>query len=345
MNIWNKYLFKSLLKTFLFLLLSIFFTFSIVDLSMNGVRFFSSGTLGFLEIAKYYVYTFSNHHAFFFPLTFLLASLKVFLDLNRHHELVALQMAGLSQKKLLTPFFTFALLLVIASYAHQEWLAPTTQTVATTFRSKHAKHKKKNTAHLHNVTLQDQSEIIYQNFQDNELFDVYWIRNNKDIWYMKYLKLNPTRGLFADHFQRTTGELEKTESFTEISFPQIAFDPNVKLENFIPLENRPLSTLLAQSFKKNSERKNVLCHLHYTLASPLACFLLLFAIAPLSFRFSRVKNAFLITAISLFAFVAFKTILDGMLILGENQVMPSFAAIWGPIVVVFSLVMPKFIKI
>lgn len=345
MKIWNKYLFTSLAKTFFFLLLSIFLTFSIVDLSMNGVRFFSNGSFGFLEIVKYYAYTFSNHHAFFFPLTFLFASLKVFLDLNRHHELVALQMAGLSQKKLLTPFFAFAFLLVLASYSHQEWLAPTTQTVATSFRIQHGKHKKKNISHLHNVTLQDQSEIIYQSFQNNELFDVYWIRNNKDVWYMKYLKLNPTKGLFVDHFQRTTSELEKTESFTEISFPQIAFDPNVQLENFIPLQNRRLSTLLTQAFKKNSERKNVLCHLHYTLASPLASILLLLGIAPLSFRFSRSKNALVITALSLFGFVSLKTILDGMLILGENQVIPSFAAIWGPILVIFAFVFPKFIKI
>jgi lipopolysaccharide export LptBFGC system permease protein LptF len=340
----NKYLFKSLAITFLLLILSIFLTYTIVDLSMNGVRFFSHGTLSFPEIAKYYLFTFSNQHMFFFPLTFLLTALKVFHDLNRHNELVALQMAGISQRKLLTPFFIFAGMLVIASYAHQEWLAPTTQIAASTFRLKHSKHKKKEVSDLYNVALQDQSELVYQSFQNDELFDVFWIKNNKDIWHMKYLKLNPTRGLFVDHFQRTTSGLEKLESFTEIAFPQITFDPNICLETFTPLENRPLTALLSQAFKKNSERKNVLCQLHYIIATPLISFLLLIAIAPIAFRFSRSKNAFIITTLSLFGFVAFKTIVDGMMILGENQVLPSYLAIWLPFLCVFLITFPKFIK-
>ncbi|HSX13609.1 MAG TPA: LptF/LptG family permease [Chlamydiales bacterium] len=345
LKIWNLYLLKSLMKMFFFLLLAIFFIYTIVDLSMNGVRFFSHGHFTFLEITKYYLFNFSNLHAFFFPLTFLLASLLVFLDLNKHHEIVALQMAGLSQKKLLTPFFVFATLLVIASYAHQEWLAPTTQIAAIGFRSQHSKHKKKNTPYLHNIALQDQSELVYQKFENDGLFDVFWLKNNQDIWHMKYLKMNPTRGLFADHFYRNAlGELEKTESFTEILLPQIAFDPNVRLENFIPLEQRPLSTLIAQAFKNNSEKKNVVCHLHYTIAAPLVCFLLLFAISPFVFRFSRSKNAFLITALSLFAYIAFRTIFDGMLILGENQVIPSYFAIWSTIVVVLAISLPRFVK-
>lgn len=347
MKIWNKYLFGLLSKTFLFFIVSIFLIYTIVDLSIHGVRFFSHGLVAGLEIARYYCYTFANQIGFFFPLTFLLASLKVFLDLNQHHELVALQMAGLSQKKLLSPFFAFAMLLVLTSYAHQEWLSPTTQLAANTFRSQHEKHNKKiETPHLFNVPLQDQSEMIYQDFKNNELFDVFWIKNNKDFWHIKYLKLNPSTGFFADHFQRTSsGLMEKIESFSEKVFPEIAFDPNICLESFIPFENRSLSTLLRQVFKKNSERKHVLCHLQYNLASPLVCFLILFAIAPLVIRFSRSKQGFLITAGSLFAFIAFKTILDGMMILGENQVMPSSIAIWAPLLVVFSLSLPKFIKI
>ncbi len=345
MKIWNLYLLKSLAKTFFFLFFLIFILYTVVDLSMNGVRFFSHGSLNFFEVAKYYVFTFSNLHAFFFPLTFLLAFLKVFLDLTRHNELIALQMAGLSQKKLLTPFFVFATLLVLASYLHQELLAPSTQRVALAFRTKHAKHKRKNSPHLYNIALQDKSELVYQSFENDQLFDVYWLKNNQDFWYMKYLKLNPTKGLFVDHFQRkTTGKLEKTESFSEISFPQIAIDPNIRLENFIPLESRPLSMMLKGSLLKNSERKNILCYLHYTLAAPLISFLLLFAISPFVFRFSRSKNGFVIIALSLFGFIAFKTILDGMMILGENQVLPSYLAIWGPILVSLSVVIPRFVR-
>jgi lipopolysaccharide export LptBFGC system permease protein LptF len=343
MRIWNRYLLALLSKTFFFILVVIFLMYTLLDLSMNGIRYLSQGNS--VEIAKYYLYSFSNYHFFFFPLTLLFSSLKVFLDLNRHHELVALQMAGLSQKKLLTPFFAFATFLVIASYAHQEWMAPISQMNASSFRYSHAKHKKKNLPHIYNIALQDHSEIIYQNFEKDQLFDVFWIRNNKDLWHMKYLKLHPSVGLFADHFQRNgNGEIEKTESFTEISLPQIAIDPTMKLENFLPLEQRSLSTLFLQAIRNHSERKNILCYLQNVLASPLLSYLILLAISPFMFRFSRSKNALIITATSLFGFIAFRTVMDGMYILAENQVIPSSIAIWTPIAFFFCLFLPRFVR-
>lgn len=343
MRIWNRYLLILLSKTFFLILIVIFFMYTLVDLSMNGIRYFSQGS--YTEIATYYLYSFSNHHFFFFPLTFLLSSLKVFLDLNRHHELVALQVAGLSQKKLLTPFFTLATFLVMASYAHQEWAAPISQRNALSFRNSHAKHKKKNFPNIYNIALKDHSEIIYQNFDRDTLFDVFWIRNNKDIWHMKYLKINPTVGLFADHFQRNgNGEIEKTESFTEISLPQIAIDPTMKLENFLPLEQRSLSKLCLQAIKNRSERKKILSHLQSVFASPLLSYLILFAISPFMFRFSRSKNPLLFTALSLFGFIALRTVMDGMFILAENAVIPSYIAIWFPIAFVLGLSLPRFLK-
>jgi hypothetical protein len=39
-----------------------------------------------------------------------------------------------------------------------------------------------------------------------------------------------------------------------------------------------------------------------------------------------------------------KVILDGMLILGENQVLPSYVAIFGPILFVLSVSLPNFAR-
>lgn len=346
MKIWVKYLFGLLSKTFLFLIVCIFTIYTIVDLSIHGVRFFSHGTLQSGELCMYYVHNFAKHLGFFFPLTLLLSTLKVLLDLNIHHELVALQMAGLSQRKLLKPFFAFATLIALASYANHEWFSPDAQESANTFRHEHAKRKKKEQKpHLFTAALQDKSELVYQTVRENELFDVFWIRNSKDIWHIKYLKMNPSpEGRFVDHFERNKeGKLEKTESFINHLFPDLILDPNANLEAFIPFENRSISTLFQQSFKQNSESHEVICYLQYKLASPLLSFVILLLISPIAMRFNRSIPSFLIASCSLFAFIGFMTILEGMLILGENQVIPSYIAIWSPMIGVFLVGLSQFL--
>lgn len=333
MTIWFCYLFRKCSYTFLFFLLSLFLLYTIVDLSIHGVRFFSQGTVHLIEIAAYYAHNFAGHLSFFFPLTLLLTSLRVLLDLNTHNELIALHMAGLSQKKLLLPLYALATLLVLISYANQEWFFPSAQTAANTFRLEHTKRKKKEQKpQLFSAILQDKSELVYQDVQNNELFDVFWIQNSKDIWHIKHLAINPSVGKFVDHFQRAqNGKLEKTESFAQRAFPELIFDGKIRFQTFVPFENRSLSTLLQQAFQATSERQGVLCALHYKLASPLLLLIIPLLLAPFAMQFNRSIPIFFIGAISLLSFIGFMTLLEGMSILGENQVLPSYVAIWGPI--------------
>lgn len=339
MKLWERYLFGLVAKTFLFLLACIFLIYTIIDLSIHGVRFFSHGEIFWVDLLFYYVHNFANHIEFFFPLTLLLSSLKVLLDLNAHHELVALQMAGLSQKKLLLPFFAFAGILTLGSIANYEWFSPDSQEMAGTFRAEHKKRHKEHASRVFSIDLEDATELVYQGIQDGELFDVFWIKSSTDIWHMKYLNINgiPT-GRLIDHFERNSNKkLEKTESFDHLAFPHLVLNPGSSIETFIPFENRSLSTLFKQSGRRSAERVSVLCYLHYKLATPLLSFLILIAVAPIAIRYQRDKPVFLIVALSLFALIGFMTILDGMFILGENQVLPSYLTIWGPFLLVLSL--------
>lgn len=353
MKIWFRYLFLRLLKTFLFFLLSIFLVYTTIDLSIHGVRFFSKTSVEWLAVLSYYFHSFASQLEFFFPFTLLLASLKVLTDLGLNHELTALQMAGLSKKKLTSPFFAFAAILCLISFAGGEWISPKAQKEIASFRSVHTKReKKKKSSHIFKTPLQDKSELIYQEFNESshELFDVFWIKNSKDLWHIKFLWLDPEgikspRGRFADRFQRNReNKLEKTESHLGRTFPEIIFDSSIGLKTFVPIEDRPLSTLFQQAIKPSSETNSVRCHLHYKLASPLISLLILFAISPFAMSFSRSKSVFLLTAVSIFAFVGFITILDGMFILGENQVIAASLAIWGPIAFALLLFIPRFAK-
>lgn len=350
MKIWHRYLFGHLIKTFLFILFCVFAIYVIVDLSVHGVRFLSRAATTFADLALYYLRSFARHLELFLPLTLLLASLKVLVDLNAHHELVALQMAGLSRKTLLRPFFAFAALLTFACYANSQWLAPDAQEAADAFRIQHSRKKKKvKREHVYNIALDDDSELVYQSFDEEkkELFDVFWIKSEGDIWHMKYLGIGRKhpQGRYVDHFQRNgKGQFEKTESFSEKSFPRLPWDDDATLERFIPFENRSLSTLLSQASALTADRPSIFCYLHYKIAVPLLPFFILIAISPIAMRFTRTRSTFLIVAVSLFTFVGLMIVLDGMLILGENQVIPGYLAIWGPIALLFAFSFPRFAK-
>ncbi len=61
-------------------------------------------------------------------------------------------------------------------------------------------------------------------------------------------------------------------------------------------------------------------------------------------HYTRTKATFLIAALSIFCLLGIKTILDGMLILGENQVIPSYIAIFSPVMLVLCLTLPGFMR-
>ena len=348
MRLWFRLLLFRLAGTFAFLLISLFFLYVIVDLSVNGVRFFSAETAP-VEIALYYVRNFAEHLEIFFPLGFLLAAMKVLFDLNLHRELVALQMAGLSKKKLLLPFFLFASLLSAGSYFNSQWLAPDAQEAASSFRLEHAKKKKKMREQVFPLSLEDGTELVYQSFdpQKNRFFDVFWLKAPDDIWHMKYLKADSQLpiGLFVDRLSRnSSSQFEKKESFAEKAFPEIRWDETAPLQRFVPYENRPLATLFFQSRAESADKPCILSHLHYKLALPLLPFLILLSIGPFSLHFARSLPFFLFAACALFAFAALCTLLDGMLILGENRVLLPAVAIWTPFLLSFALSFRPFFK-
>lgn len=354
MKIWERYLLRQLVQTFLFFLLCIFTVFVVVDMSVNGVRFFSHAGTGWLDISLYYARNFAMHLDLFLPLSMLLSTFKVLFSSNLHCELVAFQVGGLSKKKLLRPFFLFASFLALISYSNSQWLAPDAQDAADAFRNAHHKNKKKlKRDHVYNVALSDDSELIYQSFNDEkkELFDVFWVKSGKDLWHMKYLNVDPgdphyLEGRYVDHFERSLkGQLEKMESFITLDFPSIPWDGKTPLERFVPFENRSLSTLVIQAMAATADRQTVLAHLHYKIALPLISLFVILCISPIAMYFSRTRPAFLLVALALFSFIGMMTILDGMLILAENQVIPGYLAIWTPLVVFGSFFIRPFAKL
>ena len=91
-------------------------------------------------------------------------------------EIVALQMAGLSRKKILTPCFWCALFWICCLYCNEEWIVPRAGEKVDAFYTEHLTRKKKSKpVHLSTLPLEDDTEIVFQNFDaiKREFFDFF----------------------------------------------------------------------------------------------------------------------------------------------------------------------------
>jgi lipopolysaccharide export system permease protein len=334
MKIWQKYLLRNLILTFSFFLSCLFAIYILIDLSIHGVRFLTRGseTSG-LDLFFYYLRHFAVHLDLFLPLGFLLSLYKVLFQLGGHLELVALQMAGISRKRLLFPFFLFACLLSLFGLVNHEYFAGAAMAATEEFKAMHSKSKKKKQLdRIQTLLLDDESELVYQRWDADkkELFDVFWIRSDKDLWHMKTLSFAnlPPTGYFADHFIRENKLLQKQESFEEIHFKNLPLSRDIAPKPFVPFENRPISTLFVEASLSSSEAASTQAHLHHKLSMPTLPLLILLAASPFALMFSRQRPTFLIISLSLFGFIACLTLFDSFLILGENKVIPPALAMW-----------------
>ncbi len=348
MKIWQRYFLRKLFAAFCFILFCLFAVYVLVDLSVNGVRFFTRGESLGLDILLYYCLQFAMRLDLFLPLAYLLAVLKTLFNLNGHLELVALQTAGLSRKQLLLPFFGFGAFLILVSYGNYEWIAPRAIKDVNAFKRSKAKkiHDRKV---VQAIALDDGSELVYQTFDASAdlFFDVFWIRSPKDIWSMKSLSFtNGPVGHFANHLVRTpNGLLEKVESAEEYQFSDMPTRGSTIPGEIVPFEGRSLSTLIREARLPIAEQSTAQTHLHRKLALPLLSLVALIAIAPFAMAFSRERKAFSLTAFSLFGFAVFMTLYDSLLILGENRVTSPIAAMWVPLFATFALFARRFWKL
>jgi lipopolysaccharide export system permease protein len=278
------------------------------------------------------------------PLAVLIASIKQLLCMLGSGELVALQASGISLKKIARPFLLLCGLCTLFSYSSFEYFLPSSLNFLDRFRETHFKHAHRGsrTEPVHALYLKDGSRIIYQaeDREKNQFFDVFWIRSSDDIWRMQTLSCDPNRplGTFVDHIQRDQrGNLIKTESFETHTFPLFKRQPDLAGKGYVPIENRKISELthLLTGSKRATavERPQILSHLLFKLVMPLFPFLSVIAIFPYCVRYSRMIPAFLIYALAIFCFIAFSTLIDAGVILGENNIISPFAAILGPFLI------------
>lgn len=342
-TLWERYLFREILKVFFLFLGCFFFLYALIDYSMHMQDFIVDKRIQISHIVIYYFFHFIKRADLLIPLALLISTLKVLFALNARGELIALQASGLPRKKILRPFFSIALTCVLFNLMSSECLLPSSLNFLDRFRQEHFKHYESRPHRrepIHVLHLKDRSKIIYQTVDsDKKLFhDVFWIRSVDEIWRMQSLSADPENpiGFYVDHLQRNSdSNFEKVESFDQYRFSKFRWQPDPTGKGYTPLENRALSELvrLLQKSKTTAyEYPQVLTHLLFKIAMPFLSLLVVTAGAPFCLRYSRNLPIFFTYAIALFAFIAFFALMDAAVILGENLVISPYLAILAPII-------------
>jgi lipopolysaccharide export LptBFGC system permease protein LptF len=353
MKIWQRYLFFSTLKFMLFFFFAIFLLYSLLDFSLHSSYFTDLKTIPFLEFVRFYFHHFVIRLDLFLPLSFLLAIIKVLSDMNTHHELVALQMSGLSFAKLNVPIFFIGLFATLLCYGNFEFFTPKALTFIQDFKTTYySKEPKKDHNDVHVALLQDGSKLLYQTIDQEKkvLFDVFWLRSSQEILHCKILHFENSIpvGQFVDQFFFTSRGFMKKNSYKKCSLEEMKIATLEETDLKTPSENRSLSNLYnklqEKTFSSQKEKPSLLSAFHHKLSMPLFSLLIFFALPPFCFRFSRNFHIFLLTAISLFVFISFYVLLHAVVILGENQVCSAPLAIWMPFLFAFFFFLFRFFR-
>ena len=351
--LWERYLFKEILKIFFLFLFSFYFLYLLIDYSMHLQQIMKSEKLTIKELMLYYFMLLSKRLTLLLPLALLISSLKVLISMNRKNEWLVLESGGIGTKRLIRPFIFIALLCVSINYLNSEILSTQSLTFINLFEKKIFKSKKKfwkNKESLHVLTLEDNSRLIYQDYnpESHTLFDIFYILSADEIYTMKTLNLKGDLciGYKVDRLYRNKkGLLKKKESFDTHVFLSLAIDPTFKDTLKIPLENRSIRDLISLLRKKRSPSTLIQSYLFFKLLMPWLSFFVVIAIIPYAISLKSSSNPFMLFALAIFGYIAFFSVLNACLILSQAQVISPFWAFLTPTILFLLFFGRKFLNI
>jgi lipopolysaccharide export system permease protein len=347
LKIWEKYLLQSIIRVIFLFIICFYLLYIAVDYSLN-IKMFEGASI--MQIATYYSYHFFKRMPIILPFALLLSTIKTLCFCNVNNELLVLNIAGISKKKLMKPFCIIACLSMLFIYANYQFMQPyILRCMDNLYLDKYVQRDSE--IRLHSFQLQDNSTIIYQKYNSvhNFFFDVFWIRSNDEIIHMKYLY--PTdegaRGLFVDRLIRIDTKFTKTDSYEETNFVDIPMAAMLNLPVNIAPEHKSISQLYRdiQNRYYYKNYNSIATWFWYKMFVPWIC--ILAAIGPASYclRIDRNVSVFALYSIGLLLTVTLFTIVNAMKIFAENGICSPFFALLVPMVSFFAFFSWKSLKI
>jgi len=140
MKILDKYILKTLLSTFFFVVLILLAVITVIDLTEKMDKFAKAGvTSG--QIASYYLDYISWIGSFITPITMFIATVYVCARMAGHTEVVAILSSGVSFRRFLLPFLVGAMLIGGISFFLNGWIIPDSNKSRLEFEVEHIKNK------------------------------------------------------------------------------------------------------------------------------------------------------------------------------------------------------------
>lgn len=339
MRTFYKYLTKEIILLTFFLLLSLFFLYALIDYSIH-LKTFNQERLGFGTIAFYYLWQFIQRLDILFPLSLMLATIKILTTMNQKCELVALFASGVSFKRVFKPFFWIACIVIVFTYMNFEYLQPTSYSNIQNFEKKHFKKKDEFSSPVFSYTLPNDTLLLYQHFdsQQKVFSNVFLVVSCDEIYRMKTLILEKERSIGKEvdilirnkNMEMTKQESLETHIFSKIEIEEKKLSEKMtsaRMQSMTELSNK-LSFKAMGFFNKMSDKEaEVATYFSYKLFIPLLA--LLAVLAPTSFciQSNRKLPLFLIYSSFLFGILSFFTLINSTLILSTHQILPPFWAI------------------
>ncbi len=140
MKILDKYILKSLLSTFFFVVLILLAVITVIDLTETMDKFAKAGVRS-AEIAGYYIDYISWIGSFITPITMFIATVYVCARMAGHSEVIAILSSGISFRRMLLPFFAGAAIIGIITFVLIGWIIPTSNKSRLAFEVQYLKTK------------------------------------------------------------------------------------------------------------------------------------------------------------------------------------------------------------
>lgn len=140
MKILDRYVLKSLLSTFFFVVLILLAVITVIDLTEKMDKFAKAGvTSG--QIAGYYLDYISWIGSFITPITMFIATVYVCARMAGHTEVIAILSSGVSFKRFLLPFLVGATFIGAISFVLNGWIIPDSNKSRLEFEVQYVKNK------------------------------------------------------------------------------------------------------------------------------------------------------------------------------------------------------------
>lgn len=339
MKIWEKYFIKETLKGAAFFLISFYGLYVLIDYASHSGSFHHHHVkMNIAELFLFYLAEFFRRAEVLIPVSILIGTLRTLIQLNVHHELVALQASGVPKSRLMRPFILVGLMGVVALLLITEWIEPYALKQERSIETSHIveQSSKETDARVHSLKLEDGSTLLFQKYDRNQnhFYDLVWIRTANDIYRMKELAINDSgpQGSYVERLKRNEGMLTLQDRKQKVVFEDLKFSPSRLLETVVTPEERSISQLFSEAKANFSSEKetHIFAVFLRKLLLPWLALLVVIGAIPLAIKVTRDLNVFSIYALSLFGLVFTYIIVNAGTTLAERQVMNPYFAIVLP---------------